>query len=200
MSILCQMNDVGFTEKPTSIPFMGKLRERMIQQGWQYLGDDEFVRKVCYEGFAFYGCLFDGHDLMELGQQRLCWKAQTLVGVDIDKTTVHPMDMVKLYQERRLSPWLVYPTFSDGKDGLRSYRLLWKTQVDLSRSYDEWRHVIKGLGAVTPLGDKHAMDCTRMWQGSNAGECYRDNFFEPKPYSWFETRLNKLFTPEQVEV
>ena len=189
MSVLCQMNDVGFTEKPTSIPFMGKLRERMIQQGWQYLHDDQFVRKVCYEGFAFYGCLFDGHDLMELGQQRLCWKAQTMVGVDIDKTIVHPYDMVKIYQERHLDPWLVYPTFSDGKDGLRSYRLLWKVEVDLSRSYEDWKAVIKALNDVTPLGDKRAQDCTRMWQGSLAGECYRQPFYD----KWsFETLTQRL--------
>lgn len=195
MSILCQMNDVGFTEKPTDVRFMGKLRERMIQQGWKYLPDDEFIRKVCYEGHAFYGCLFDGHDLMELGQQRLCWKAQTLVGVDIDKTLVHPLDMVKIYQSQHLSPWLCYPTFSDGKNGLRSYRLLWQVQVDLSRTYEEWRQVIKALGAVTPLGDKHAMDCTRMWQGSLAGEVYRDNFMQPWSYEKFVTRLNEKLTP-----
>jgi hypothetical protein len=184
------MNDIGFTQKPTDIRFMGKLRERMIQQGWQYMDDEAFINRVCHEGFAFYGCLFDGHDLMELGQQRLCWKAQTIIGVDIDKTLLHPLDMVHIYQSKRLDPWLVYPTFSDGKDHLRSYRLLWKVETDLSRTYEEWRQVIKALNNVTPLGDKHAQDCTRMWQGSNAGPVYHQPFYDKWSYQTLTERLN----------
>lgn len=185
MTILCQMNSEGFKAKPTSLQFYGKLREKMIQRGWVNLDEDEFVRKVTNEGYAFYGNIFDGHDLMELGQQRLCWRAQTMVGVDIDHALVDPLDIIQEYHRIGLTPWLVYGTFSDG-DLLRSFRLLWKVEVDLNRSYEEWKAVIKGLNAVIgTLGDKHAQDCTRMWQGSDQGVIYRNPTAKKVPYAEF---------------
>ena len=186
--VLCQINDIGFTEKPTDNRVMGKLRERMIQQGWQHLSEPEFVYKVTHEGFPFYGCLFNGHDLMETGQQRLCWKAQTMIAVDVDKTTVDPMTTVQTYQQLGLSPWLAYTTFSDGKDGLRSYRLLWKVQVDLNISYEQWHAIIKAINLVTPLGDKHAQDCTRMWQGSLSETPV---FWQPNAHEWSYQELTE---------
>lgn len=174
-TVVCQINDEGFKTKPTDIRFMGKLRDKMIQRGWVQLNDYEFVRKVTEEGFAFYGCLFNGRDLMETGQQRLCWRMQTMVGVDFDNCAVTPDDMVKVYSDLGLKPWLVYPTFSDGtKMGLRSYRVLWKCEPDLNTTYEQWWAAIKALRDVTPYGDKHASDCSRMWQGGLKGFTYYD--------------------------
>lgn len=174
-TVLCQINDEGFKTKPTDIRFMGKLRDKMIQRGWVQLNDYEFVRKVTEEGFAFYGCLFNGRDLMETGQQRLCWRMQTMIGVDFDNCPVTPDDMVKVYSDLGLKPWLVYPTFSDGtKMGLRSYRVLWKCEPDLNTTYEQWWAAIKSLRDVTPYGDKHASDCSRMWQGGLKGFTHYD--------------------------
>ncbi len=187
--LLCQINDVGFTHKPTDIRFYGALRDKMIQKPWSYLSEDDFIDKVTRKGFAFYGNLFDGHDLMETGQQRLCWRAQTIVGVDIDKTTADPQMMCYFYTELGLMPWLAYPTFSDGNDGLRSYRLLWKVDVDHSITYQQWADVIKALSTKTELGDKHARDCTRMWQGSDKGSCWWIPNLKPATYAELSSKL-----------
>jgi hypothetical protein len=173
--VLCQINDIGFTSKPTNIRFMGKLRDKMIQRGWIQLPDHEFVRKVTEEGTAFYGCLFNGRDLMETGQQRLCWRMQTMIGVDFDHCPVSPERMVETYAEAGSCPWLVYPTFSDGtKLGLRSYRLLWKCEHDLNATYEQWADVIKSFANFTQYGDPRARDCSRMWQGGLKGFSHYD--------------------------
>jgi len=185
--LLCQINDEGFATKPTDIKFYGRLRDKMIQKPWAYLDDSDFMHKVASEGFAFYGCLFDGHDLMETGQQRKCWKAQTIVGVDIDKSTTDPLDMTAVYVKAGLAPWMVYPTFSDGKNGLRSYRLLWKVEVDLSVSYEQWASVIKGLSTLTPEGDPRACDCSRLWQGGRNGPIF---YLPQSPLSY--KKISKL--------
>jgi hypothetical protein len=173
--VLCQINDIGFTSKPTDIRFMGKLRDKMIQRGWIQLPDYEFVRKVTEEGTAFYGCLFNGRDLMETGQQRLCWRMQTMIGVDFDHCPVSPERMVETYAEAGSRPWLVYPTFSDGTElGLRSYRLLWKCEHDLNATYEQWADVIKSFANFTQYGDPRARDCSRMWQGGLKGFSHYD--------------------------
>jgi hypothetical protein len=187
--LLCQINDVGFTTKPTDIRFYGALRDKMIQKPWSYISEDEFVDKVTRKGFAFYGNLFDGHDLMETGQQRKCWRAQTIVGVDIDKTTADPQMMCHFYTELGLMPWMAYSTFSDGKDGLRSYRILWRVEVDHSISYEQWADVIKALSTKTELGDKHARDCTRMWQGGLKGPCWHVPNSMPWTYGELSSKL-----------
>ena len=164
--LLCQLNDEPFYTKPTDLRFMGRLRDKMIQRKWSYVTEDDFISKVT-GGHAFFGCLFDGHDLMETGRQRECWRAQTVVAVDIDKCPVDPQAMCRFYFDLGLIPWLAYTTFSDDPDGLRSYRLLWRVEVNHSITYEQWADVIKRLSTLTEYGDKHARDCTRMWQGSH---------------------------------
>ena len=186
--VLCQINNEAFHSKPTDLKFMGKLRDKMIQRPWDSISEDEFVHKVTWSGHAFYGCLFNGHDLMETGKQRDCWRLQTIIGVDIDKTDISPEEMAQFYCDQGFCPWLVYGTFSDGKDGLRSYRLLWKVEVDHNVTYDNWRAVIKALGAVSGLGDKHAQDCTRMWQGSWSGPSWH----LPDQLPWSYAKFAKL--------
>ena len=172
--LLCHINDVGFTHKPTDIKFYGALRDKLIQKPWAYLDENDFVDKVTRKGFAWYGCIYQGHDLLhcDTQSQRGCWRAQTIVGVDIDKTTADPQMMCYFYNKMGLMPWMAYPTFSDGKDGMRSYRILWRVEVDHSISYEQWADVIKALSTKTELGDKHARDCTRMWQGGLKGPCW----------------------------
>ena len=170
-SLLCHINNEGFTAKPTNLKFMGALRDKLIQKPWDYVDEDDFVDKVTAHGYAFYGCIFNGHDLMHCDSQtqRGCWRAQSIVAVDIDKCTVHPRDMCKFYTDLGLIPWLAYTTFSDRVYGLRSYRLMWKVDVDHSITYEKWAEVIKALSNLTEHGDKRARDCTRMWQGSHNG-------------------------------
>ncbi len=187
--LLCQINDEGFITKPEDIRFYGKLRDKMIQKPWTNIDEALFVHKVTRRGYAFYGCLFDGHDLMETGQQRLCWKAQTLVGVDIDKTKINPLVVWHQYRAQGLEPWLIYPTFSDGKDGLRSYRLLWKVEVDLNIGYEQWADVIKKLSTFTSLGDPRARDCSRLWQGGLAGPIHYGENHVKIPYTEFTSKL-----------
>ena len=168
------MNTSGFTAKPTDPVFMGKLRDKMITRKWDYISTDEFLHKVTVQGFAFYGCLFDGHDLLEYaeGRQRQCWRAQSIVAVDIDKCPVDPQLMCKFYTDLGFIPWAAYATFSDGANDLRSYRIMWQVEVDHRVSYEQWADVIKGLSSLTEYGDKRARDCSRMWQGSHNGLCW----------------------------
>jgi len=175
--VLCQINDVGFTRKPTDIRFMGKLRDKMIQRGWQQLSDVDFVRKVTEQGHCFYGCIFNGRDLMETGQQRLCWRMQTIIAMDFDHCPVSPEEMCAIYAERGLDPWLCYGTFSDGDEimeGKRSYRILWKVAPNLAATYEQVHAKIRELAAITPYADKHSQDCSRMWQGSRNGFIHYD--------------------------
>ena len=166
--ILCHINDVPFSTKPTDHVFMGKLRDKMIQSNWSYLTERKFIEKIT-TGHAFYGCIFNGHDLLEFadGRQRQCWRAQSIVAVDIDKCPVHPQNMAKFYADMGLIPWIAYKTFSDNPDGLRSYRLMWRVEVDPRVSYEQWHTVIKSLAGLTEYGDKRAQDPSRMWQGSH---------------------------------
>ena len=173
-NILCQINDVGFSTKPTDIQFMGKLRDKMIQRKWDYLPANEFLHKVTVQGFAFYGCLFNGHDLLDAseGRQRQCWRAQSIVAVDIDKCPIDPQAMCRFYTDLGYIPWAAYTTFSDGTNGLRSYRIMWRVDVDHNVTYEQWAEVIKSMSLLTEYGDKHARDCSRMWQGSHNGLCW----------------------------
>lgn len=166
--LLCQINDESFSTKPTDIAFMGKLRDKMIQKKWDYITERRFIEKIT-TGHAFYGCIFNGHDLMHAseGRQRACWRAQSIVAVDIDKCPIHPQHMAKFYVDMGLIPWIVYRTFSDGANGLHSYRLMWRVEVDHRVSYEQWAEVIKALSSLTEYGDKHARDCGRLWQGSH---------------------------------
>jgi hypothetical protein len=175
--VLCQINSKGFTQKPQTLQEYGKLREKIIQTGWQALTEGEFIHKVTEKGYAFYGCLFNGHDLMETGREKECWRMQTLIGLDFDHCTVSPEEMAAFYAERGLDPWLVYGTFSDGTEvmeGKRSYRILWRVEPDLGATYTQVHEFIKGLAAMTPHADKNAMTVTRMWQGSRSGPIIYD--------------------------
>ena len=167
--ILCHINDVGFSKKPTDLKFMGKLRDKMIQKPWDYVTERRFIEKIT-TGHAWYGCIFNGHDLMhcDTQSQRQCWRAQSIIAVDIDKCPVHPQDMAKFYTDLGYIPWICQPTFSDDPvNGPRSFRLLWRVEVDLNVSYEQWAAVIKGLSGLTEYGDPRARDCTRMWQGAH---------------------------------
>ena len=75
--------------------------------------------------------------------------------------------MAKFYTDLGYIPWVAYKTFSNGQDGLYSYRLMWRVEVDHNVSYEQWHTVIKGLSGLTEYGDKRAQDCGRLWQGSH---------------------------------
>ena len=190
--LLCQINDEAFFTKPTDLRFMGKLRDKMVQKQWSYITEDEFISKVT-SGYAWYGCLFNGHDLMhcDTQSQRQCWRAQTIIAVDIDKCAVPAQRMAHFYTDLGYMPWLVYRTFSDGKDGLHSYRLMWQVEVDHRISYEMWAAVIKGLSGLTEYGDKRACDGTRMWQGGHHAPSWHVSQ-KPWSYSEFASKLGLL--------
>ncbi len=176
--LLCQINSKGFTRKPQHLHEYGKLRESIIQSGWKSISEDEFVNKVTTKGYAFYSCLFNGHDLMESGKEKECWRMQTFVGLDFDHCPVSPEEMAAFYNEQGLDPWLVYGTFSDGTEadqGLRSYRIVWRVEADLNASYTQVHGFIKRLAAMTNWADKNATTVTRMWQGSRSGAIVHDH-------------------------
>ncbi len=176
--LLCQINSKGFTRKPQTLQEYGKLREKIIQRGWAHMDENEFVDKVTNEGYAFYGCLFQGHDLMESGREKECWRVQTMVGLDFDHCPVSPEEMAATYNELGLDPWLVYGTFSDGTEadqGLRSYRIVWRVDVDHNTTYTQVHGFIKSLAALTGYADKKATTVTRMWQGSRSGAIVHDH-------------------------
>jgi hypothetical protein len=79
--------------------------------------------------------------------------------------------MAKHFQYLGLKPFLGYYTFSNGNTpGRQSYRLLWRTEIDLNLSYDQCAVALKKMRELSNnLSDKHAYNCTRMWQGTNSG-------------------------------
>ena len=159
------------TSKPQSLAEYGKLREKMIQREWIALHEHEFIRAVTEQGTPFYGALLNGRDLMDLQYEKLCWRTQSLVGLDFDVCEVTGHDMIGRLTHKGLRPWLGYYTFSnDPANGGESYRLLWRVDTDLNLTYDECAAALKELKKYSfNLADKHACNPTRMWQGSNSG-------------------------------
>jgi len=169
-SILCHLG-APRTSKPATLAEYGKLREQMIQRPWVCLSETDFVRAVTEQGCPFYQALMDGHDLQELQFEKLCWRTQSLVGLDFDVCETSGLDMVEWFKFFDMKPWLGYFTFSnDGRFRNQSYRLLWRVDTDLSLTYDECSRALKAMRAQSGnLADKHAANPTRMWQGTTCG-------------------------------
>lgn len=173
--IVCHLGDPRVA-KPATLAEYGKLREKMIQRPWEAVSEVDFVHLVTELGCPFYGALLNGRDLMDLQFEKLCWRTQSLVGLDFDVCPVSGNDMAKHFQYLGLKPWLGYYTFSnDPSKGVQSYRLLWRVETDLNLSYDECARALKKMRAMSNnLADKHAANPTRMWQGSNNGFFHYD--------------------------
>lgn len=137
---------------------------------WTYIPEIDFIKAVTDKGQPFYSCLFT-RDLMELGQEKLCWRQQVFAGADFDAVEVSVFDMVKHFSGMGLSPHFSYHTFSHDPDsGLHNYRLVWKTETDLSLTYDQTFTALKKIRELSDnLSDKNACSVSRMWQGSNSG-------------------------------
>ena len=174
-SVLCHLG-APRTSKPASLAEYGKLREKMIQRDWVSLSEVDFIRAVTEQGCPFYGGLLNGRDLMELQFERLCWRTQSLVGLDFDVCEVSGFDMVGWLTYKGLRPWLGYRTFSnDPANGGESYRLLWRVDTDLNLTYDECAAALKELKKYSfNLADKHALNPSRLWQGTNSGFFHYD--------------------------
>ncbi len=174
-NILCHLGDPR-TAKPSSLAEYGKLREKMIQRNWVSVPEVDFVRAVTEQGTPFYGALLNGRDLMELQFEKLCWRTQSLVGLDFDVCDITADDMVGWLTHKGLRPWLGYYTFSnDPASGGESYRLLWRVDTNLNTTYDECARALKKMRALTNnLADKHAANPTRMWQGTRSGFFHYD--------------------------
>ena len=171
--ILCHLGDPR-QSKPETLKEYGALRERMIQRPWESVHEHEFIRLVTEKGCPFYGALLNGRDLMELQFEKLCWRTQTLVGLDFDVCEVSGEDMRKHFQYLGMQPWLGYYTFSCNGPK-QSYRLLWRVDTDLNLTYDECARALKKMRALTNnLADKHATNPTRMWQGTRSGFFHYD--------------------------
>ena len=174
-SILCHLG-APRTAKPATLQEYGKLREQMIQKPWVALSEVDFVRAVTEQGCPFYGGLLNGRDLQELQFEKLCWRTQSLAGLDFDVCDVTARDMVDWLSYKGLRPWLGYYTFSnDSSNGGESYRLLWRVDTDLNLTYDECAAALKELKRYAfNRADKHAVNPTRMWQGTNSGFFHYD--------------------------
>jgi hypothetical protein len=88
-NILCHLGDPR-TAKPETLQEYGKMRERMIQRDWVSLPEADFIRLITERGTPFYGALLNGRDLMDLQYEKLCWRTQSLVGLDFDVCCVEP--------------------------------------------------------------------------------------------------------------
>ena len=175
MTFLCQLGKPR-TAKPETIQEYGKLRDVMIQSPWVALDDDCFIDLVTNQGTPWYGCLFNGHDLLTEadGHQKNCWRQQTAIALDFDKCPIEPELMVKHFTDEGFEPWFAYATFSDRKVEGRSYRLVWKAETDLNVSYEDVRAFIKEFSQIAGgHADKHSMDASRLWQGSRNGLVHR---------------------------
>ena len=174
-NILCQIDLRGRDSKPQTIQEYGQLRDVMIQREWSSVDDEFFIENVTRRGCTFYGCLFNGHDLLTEanGHQKECWRMQTLVGLDFDKCSISPEVMVEHFINEGYEPWLAYCTFSDGVTEGRSYRLLWKVEANLNMTYEQVGKAIKSFATFAGgFADKHSMDPSRLWQGSDKGTVY----------------------------
>jgi hypothetical protein len=169
-NVLCHLG-APRTAKPASLAEYGKLREKMIQGNWVSLSEVDFIRAVTEQGTPFYGALLNGRDLMELQYEKLCWRTQSLVGLDFDVCEVSGYDMANHFQYLGMKPWLGYFTFSnDPSNGGQSYRLLWRVDTDLNLTYDECARALKKMRALTNnLADPHANNPSRLWQGTRSG-------------------------------
>jgi hypothetical protein len=176
-SILCHLGAPRIA-KPDTLQEYGKLREQMIQKPWVALSESDFVTSITQKGTPFYGALLNGRDLMELQFEKLCWRTQSLVGLDFDVCQTSGWEMLLTFANMGLQPMLGYHTFSHNPDnGGESYRLLWRVDTDLSLTYDECARALKKMRLLSGnLADKHAVNPTRMWQGTNRGAfCYNPN-------------------------
>jgi len=148
----------------------------MIQQPWEAFHEHDFIHLVTELGCPFYQSLMNGRDLQELQFEKLVWRTQTLVGLDFDVCEVSAGDMIGWMTYKGFKPWLGYYTFSnDSANGGESYRLLWRVESNLNVSYDECAKAIKELKKYSfNLADKHALNPTRMFQGTNSGFFHYD--------------------------
>ena len=168
--ILCHLGDPR-QSKPATLQEYGKLREKMIQRPWESLHEHEFVRLVTEQGCPFYGAILNGRDLQELQFEKLCWRTQSIVGLDFDACEISGDNMAKHFQYLGMKPFLGYYTFSNGAVPFRqSYRLLWRTETDLNLRYDECARALKKMRVLSNnTSDKNANNPSRLWQGSNSG-------------------------------
>lgn len=175
-SILCHLG-APRNAKPQSLQEYGKLRESMIQKPWVSLHEHDFIRAVTVQGCPFYQSIMNGNDLQELQFEKLVWRTQTLAGLDFDVCEVPASDMIGWLTHKGLKPWLGYYTFSnDPANGGESYRLLWRVETDLNLTYDECARALKELKKYSfNLADKHALNPTRMFQGTNSGFFHYDS-------------------------
>ncbi len=174
-SILCHLG-APRQSKPGSLSEYGKLRESMIQKPWACLSEVDFIKYVTEQGCPFYQALMDGRDLMDKQFEKLVWRTQTLAGLDFDLCDITVDDMVGWLTHKSLRPWLGYYTFSNSPANHgQSYRLLWRVDTDLNLTYDECAKALKELKKYTfNRADKHALNPTRMFQGTNSGFCHYD--------------------------
>lgn len=175
-SIVCHIGDPR-QSKPATLAEYGKLREQMIQRDWACLSEQDFIARVTEQGCPFYGALMNGRDLMELQFEKLCWRSQSLVGLDFDDVEFDVQTVTQWFAKiRNIPPWLVYHTFShEGGTGVNSFRVLWRAEIDLNLSYDQMAAALKVLrGLSCDFADKHAANPTRMWQGTLSGAAFYD--------------------------
>jgi len=175
-SIVCHIGQPR-TAKPQSLPEYGKLREKMIQSPWACVSEDSFLEMVTQKGCPFYGAIMQSGDLQELQFEKLCWRQQSLVGLDFDVCEVGGVEMALIFANMGLTPWAGYYTFSyDPESDKESYRLLWRVETDLNLSYDQVAKALKKMRLLSGnLSDKNAANPTRMWQGSNYGAFWQES-------------------------
>lgn len=174
--VLCHLGQPR-TSKPATQHEYGIMRNQMIQSPWVALSDEDFVKKVTVEGRPFYGALMHGRDLMELQSETAVWRAQSLVGLDFDVCDISSREMVKIFTDQNLAPWVGYSTFSNDpeKNGGESYRLVWKVDIDLNTTCQECSKALKKMRKISKdRADSRAMNPTRLFQGTNSG-CFLFN-------------------------
>jgi hypothetical protein len=173
--VLCHLG-APRQSKPGSLAEYGKLREQMIMSPWVALSEVDFINYVTQQGCPFYQALMDGRDLMEKQFEKLVWRTQSLAGLDFDVCDISADDMVGWLTHKGLRPWLGYYTFSNNPaNGGQSYRLLWRVDTDLNLTYEECAKALKELKKYTfNRADKHALNPTRMYQGTRSGFFHYD--------------------------
>ena len=172
-SILCHLGQPR-TAKPESLQAYGKLRERLLLSPWVSLSEEEFVKAITEQGKPYYGCIVNGNDLFDLGQEKLCWRLQTIVATDYDACDVPITEMAQCYEAKGFKPFLGHHSFSHNPDsGLHNYRLLWRVTTDINLDYEQVRSAIKRLASFSGgKADAKCQNPTRLWQSTNSGAVF----------------------------
>ncbi len=164
-TIKITLDDVSFKTKPTA---------EDVQKIQTRLKRSTSVKEVTLEELINY--IKTGHTIipsvMVGGTKRNNWVEQQLFEIDIDNNSdeeiVLPQELIKLFVDNNLPPFMYYHTFSSTKEKPK-IRLLFKTAEPI-KDINKADFLIKTLVDFAPQADKACTNVSRLFHGTNGDE------------------------------